>query len=411
MRKITLLEKLLIEGRKQDAIKKYPWAHSKQYLAFREGMVRGDNSVIPDYLKKSLEQQLRFAYDEEEEQKILNFWKDDGRGGRPLLTPLEFFTQPEVDPSGNNKYLMWYLKNYQAMVMSAAYGLEDATPEKFANYQKGDPVSDFKLEYQLARTTGLSGRFAVPIDRDDRKNLKNFPDYDTVSSEEGISPNSLVVMVRKFHEALKRKIIPPKYRDITSIKNYKEMYELVNRLNVDLLAIDDKKALKAAAKTGAEKIDLPPEIKDISLLRIKTKQASCLFGKGTKWCIAADKENLFKNYTEGGSIFYFIFNPEHPDRNYKKIALQYSTKKGLNYNDPTFIFNAADEQIDKNVFFDSLRQVGIEDEKINVLMSKIENNLRADPNPPKTHSFTESKIERQLDKIFNSYDKWAKIIK
>jgi len=52
-----------------------------------------------------------------------------------------------------------------------------------------------------------------------------------------------------------------------------------------------------------------------------THQASCYYGKGTKWCTAADSDYQFKQYNDDAKLFYILDRTKPTDDPYYKIAL------------------------------------------------------------------------------------------
>jgi len=74
-------------------------------------------------------------------------------------------------------------------------------------------------------------------------------------------------------------------------------------------------------------------------------ESSCYYGKGTKWCTAAETDSHFKRYNEDGKLFYIIDRAKASnDPNYK-IAL---LKK---FDGDKSFFDAKDDRVDaENVF-------------------------------------------------------------
>lgn len=68
-------------------------------------------------------------------------------------------------------------------------------------------------------------------------------------------------------------------------------------------------------------------------------EASCYYGKGTKWCTAAETDTHFKKYNDDGKLFYIIDRSKSTnDPNYKVALLRKFDGEKLYY-------NAKDEQI------------------------------------------------------------------
>jgi len=83
-----------------------------------------------------------------------------------------------------------------------------------------------------------------------------------------------------------------------------------------------KKKEKEAALGGASILQ---DDEDFFIIRPETKEASCFFGKKTKWCISAERsQNYFDSYTRQGKAFFFILNKNlNDDSIYRKLALVY----------------------------------------------------------------------------------------
>jgi hypothetical protein len=52
-----------------------------------------------------------------------------------------------------------------------------------------------------------------------------------------------------------------------------------------------------------------------------THQSSCYYGKGTKWCTAADTDHQFNQYNKDGKLFYILDKTKPTDDPYYKIAI------------------------------------------------------------------------------------------
>lgn len=74
--------------------------------------------------------------------------------------------------------------------------------------------------------------------------------------------------------------------------------------------------------TGA---DVLYESNSVSVIHIKTKEASCMYGSGTKWCTAADEDNRFQAYN-AGSHLTIIASKENP-KNKFQLAIERASGK------------------------------------------------------------------------------------
>ena len=80
-------------------------------------------------------------------------------------------------------------------------------------------------------------------------------------------------------------------------------------------------------KSDAEKIIDTPDFK---VIVPKTEAASQLYGAGTKWCTAAEKDCMFDSYSSKGPLYIIIAGPGD---NAKKYQLHYETDSFMNERD------------------------------------------------------------------------------
>jgi len=107
----------------------------------------------------------------------------------------------------------------------------------------------------------------------------------------------------------------------------------------------------------------------IVILSITTEEASCIYGKGTTWCISGDiSDNMFLTYYQGNlSTFYFLFDyTVREETNLHKIAIEITRGQGV------IVYNAIDVKIDKQYMFNVLREKGgLSDREIsNILVQR-----------------------------------------
>jgi hypothetical protein len=81
-----------------------------------------------------------------------------------------------------------------------------------------------------------------------------------------------------------------------------ELEDVVDNLTPEISKKQEKTEIK---KEGA---DVIKKGSDGIILKLKTKEAACYYGKGTKWCTTGDKDNAFDEYNEQGPLYVFISN-------------------------------------------------------------------------------------------------------
>ena len=77
------------------------------------------------------------------------------------------------------------------------------------------------------------------------------------------------------------------------------------------------------------------------IVRPRSEDSSCYYGRGTKWCISATQSrNYFAQYTGEGTGFYFVLFKHTPQKDsFKKMAMVFTAGDS----EPSEVFDAADE--------------------------------------------------------------------
>tara|TARA_R110002020_G_scaffold456710_5_gene673315 strand:- start:355 stop:1887 length:1533 start_codon:yes stop_codon:yes gene_type:complete len=163
------------------------------------------------------------------------------------------------DPSGNNKYLMWMVK-------------------RWAEEQEN---------------TGI----IVDLVKDYHKLLPKIT-------------NALAIKVFGA-EADSNAIVSPK--SIDSYPTLDDLYKIVDAAQ----QLESRKEVETQAKSGANKIY---EDERWLVVRPDTRDASCYYGAGTKWCTAMKNAEHFDNYNKKGRLYYLIDKSRDLGR-YYKVAL------------------------------------------------------------------------------------------
>src|SRR6056300_500561 len=220
-----------------------------------------------------------------------------------------------------------------------------------------------------------------------------------------ISLDSMINWLEKFDRVRKNL----QYKDINYYKNVQDL--------IDTLEVygDTKSEERNKLKSGTEKI-----YEDNRVLVVKplTKDASCYYGSGTRWCTAATQfGNRFDQYFKTGPLYYFIYKNMDKNNDFYKIAIHYDSKNdrmtlydaqdkvndnllGLIKTLPAF--KAIEEDIQKNHLYDS-SQDGVK--IIKKIFSEDIFNMN-DNNVKKIHRVVEGKplrINRLTPKVLQGY--------
>ena len=270
-RKYSLLteDQLLVEGRKQDAAKKYPGLAKKR-------------------------------------EKL---------DGESLLDVLI-----DKDPSGNQKYLM-----SAARLLQRSIEMAEQNDGYYPFYGKQWPED---ADDNLYSPWGVANNIADQL----------------------VKYHKLMPFIRGDHD---------RYKDINNVDSYSQLQSIVRRALNEKDKREQEKKQKAeekrVAKEGSEVVeDTPYHL----VIRPLTKEASCYYGKSTKWCISAERSaNYFDQYTSEGKAFFFLLSKRKDiDPNYKKIAVVVDPNGDFDE-----YYNAEDDNLYLREFRDALLQtmVGI----------------------------------------------------
>jgi hypothetical protein len=141
--------------------------------------------------------------------------------------------------------------------------------------------------------------------------------------------------VEKFHKNIQR----IKEKDINSYKEFEDL-EKVNK-ELGFSQRQKRKKERASAMAGS---DIVLEDDNFFMVRPSTEEASCYYGRSTKWCISStESKNYFDQYTGEGKSFYMVLMKNLSEGNpYKKLALVYDSQGDLEE-----IYDSLDNLIDE----------------------------------------------------------------
>ena len=116
----------------------------------------------------------------------------------------------------------------------------------------------------------------------------------------------------------------------TQIGQIPDQYELSKLVIANQDKTEQMKGTKEKVKEiktqGADKIY---DANGWVIIAPKTEEAACYYGKGTRWCTAADKNNMFDHYNKEGQL-YIVINKADPEEKYQ---LHFERKSFMDAND------------------------------------------------------------------------------
>jgi len=130
--------------------------------------------------------------------------------------------------------------------------------------------------------------------------------------EFSVSGSTQEDIIQTFQKATQSKV---KF-DISLIKSLSELQEILSR---EGLSANRNRLQITPNEKGVE---ITYEDDRFNVLYITTEQASKKYGKGTKWCISAERNNMWIDYKRDGSVFYFIFDYKTKLKSLSKIAVE-----------------------------------------------------------------------------------------
>jgi hypothetical protein len=168
----------------------------------------------------------------------------------------------------------------------------------------------------------------------------------------------LPFMVKVSAEAVREYFYSTNYLDdtfiqlITLVKDFDKYCKLNLITNKDIYSYAEIKEIESVVKIAKEQ-NTTREVKDGQtivlyedkekmLVKCLTRESAILYGKNTKWCTSAVRDNRFGSYAGEGVLLYFIHKPSNSDVPAIWRKLGFNLK---NTTDTRIIWNAKSEQV------------------------------------------------------------------
>ena len=177
------------------------------------------------------------------------------------------------------------------------------------------------------------------VDRWVKLKLDN-PDV-PVSDKEGVE--ELIKAVDNF-ERVKNRL---EQKDIYQYKTLDELFKT-------LTAIDSKQRREVPTREDAENVY---ETDRYIVVVPETKEASCYYGSGTKWCTAQTDRDYFTNYKKSGELYYIIDKTKPTSDPFYKVALNKKLSGQEDFWDATDkMITSSNEVEDNESLMDAVRK-------------------------------------------------------
>jgi len=147
--------------------------------------------------------------------------------------------------------------------------------------------------------------------------------------------------------------------DFEKVKNRLEQkdiyqYSTLDELFKTLVATDSKQRREVPTREDAENIY---ETDRYVVVVPETKEASCYYGAGTKWCTAQTDRDYFTNYKKSGELYYIIDKTKPTSDPFYKVALNKKLSGEEDFWDATDkMITSSNEVKDNESLMDVIRQ-------------------------------------------------------
>ena len=148
----------------------------------------------------------------------------------------------------------------------------------------------------------------------------------------------------EYHTLKERKKLAPNERDITAIKGYNQLRDILNKYK----QVEPTRKDKGQQLIDAKKATLFYNDDDIRVVIPRTKEASCFFGTNTEWCISATEyENYFRDYNKYNTIYIILLKKKN-----KRYAALFPRPTKIKETIPSFW-----DEHDENISHEDIRRI------------------------------------------------------
>ena len=222
----------------------------------------------------------------------------------------------------------------------AVRGVKNELIKEFGEVQMqklldADPTGKQKYANWLAGQINKEIFRSMEYIKDQRMPVEDYIDSLKVSVETAV--RRLLRNLPKYHKLAERNLIE---KDINKYEEYTDWEHDIYKAEKEL---EEREKMKAMAKQAKAETDEVDSNEDYMVVRPRSKEGSCYFGQGTKWCISATQsQNYFDSYTSEGKGFYFVFFHHTPQGDpLKKMAMVFEP----GFDEPQEVFDAPDDEV------------------------------------------------------------------
>ena len=231
-----------------------------------------------------------------------------------------------ADPTSNKKYIEWAARRINDI---ARKEIDDQYLYKYTAAQKnpdGFTLSRMDADGNISYGTYDAEKLEriKSMSKQDRYAAGYLTNAERLKSEQGAVRSivfaklqSLQSRLPVYHKAAQRGLIDK------NIDKFKELYDWEHEVYKAQQEMYERDHMKKIEKSAKEQTDYLHDDDDYMIVRPRSADSSCYYGKGTKWCISSTQSrNYFDQYTGEGVGFYFVlFKHLTQEDPYKKMAL------------------------------------------------------------------------------------------
>ena len=149
--------------------------------------------------------------------------------------------------------------------------------------------------------------------------------------------STIAQYLQKYHELNKRKMLPRPANDINSFRDF----------NTFMYDVDQYQLPEKEEEVNKGQVATLYDDADFRVLIPKDQAAACYYGRGTRWCTAATKNNMFAHYETIAPLIIVL--PKHPEHNGEKYQLHFGVSISDGFTDfPVYSDTDVDDIMDNH---------------------------------------------------------------
>ncbi len=269
----------------------------------------------------------------------------------------------EANPEKRIQFLTnTYSKKLKDLIMSYYDKYGKSYPHVYPD-QKGNETSDDivpkLIRYIVLNVDPQSGTYSEWIIKSLLNGTNVYYTLDRLGrlAEDWYKVKDDLTIYHQYKRLLKTKPNLEKFTDINKVRGFTSLMGIVDSLTDDIDKEEAKNEIKLREKEVVKLYDSPRFL----ILIPKTQEASCAYGRGTRWCTAATGSyNAFNSYNKQGPLYIII------DKNKdEKFQFHFQSEQFMDKDDNSVSFEDFATDYYKEII-PSLSELAIENDAIHI---------------------------------------------